>query len=119
MNEKEDGEDEEERQETDDEEWRPPAEVQTDQIRLFQINIKYQSPCSQSRRRVGRSCSRANSPEPRLSVSERKRSMESFETELEDTQKAQLRRKKKGSGSVRRRRLDPALQGLMGEANLR
>ena len=45
--------------------------------------------------------------------------MESFETELEDTQKAQLRRKKKGSGSVRRRRLDPALQGLMGEANLR
>ena len=46
--------------------------------------------------------------------------MESFETELEDTQKAQLKRKKKGSsGSVRRRRLDPALQGLMGEANLR
>ena len=45
--------------------------------------------------------------------------MESFETELEDSQKAQLRRKKKGSSSVRRRRLDPALQGLMGEANLR
>ena len=46
MNEKEDGEDEEERQETDDEEWRPPAEVQTDQIRLFQIKITLYHPMS-------------------------------------------------------------------------
>ena len=44
--------------------------------------------------------------------------MESFETEFQDTQKAQLRRRKKG-GAARRRRLEPALQGLMGEANLR
>jgi general transcription factor 3C polypeptide 3 (transcription factor C subunit 4) len=49
----------------------------------------------------------------------RKRSMESFESELEDTQKAQLKRRKKPGGTTRRRRLEPALQGLMGEANLR
>jgi len=100
MNEKDDREDEDEyRQDSDDEDWKP-------------------SPVK-SRPRATRGSSQANSPEARPSVSERKRSMESFETELEDSQKAQLRRKKKGSSSVRRRRLDPALQGLMGEANLR
>ena len=46
MNEKEDGEEEEERPETDDEEWRPPAEVQTVQISLFQINITQCDPIS-------------------------------------------------------------------------
>ena len=44
--------------------------------------------------------------------------MECFESELEDSQKSQLRRRRKGPGA-RRKRLDPALQGLMGEANLR
>merc|ERR1719209_2890807 len=95
---KEDEEDveEEEAEETDDEEWRPPAEVR--------------------RARAGRT-----SPERvgRAEREERKGSMESFETEFQDTQKAQLRRRKKGGAARRRRRLEPALQGLMGEANLR
>ncbi len=43
-----------------------------------------------------------------------------FEAELDQTQRQQLgkKRRKVGAG-VRRKRLDPALQGLMGEANLR
>eukprot|EP00095_Tigriopus_kingsejongensis_P008374 maker-scaffold856_size87843-snap-gene-0.23 protein:Tk08374 transcript:maker-scaffold856_size87843-snap-gene-0.23-mRNA-1 annotation:"general transcription factor 3c polypeptide 3" len=44
-----------------------------------------------------------------------------FESEMDQTQRQQLSRKgrKLGSKNIRRKRLDPALQGLMGEANLR
>ena len=59
--------------------------------------------------------SRPTSPDCGKSKSNR----ESFEEELETSQKAQLKRKKKGVGGGRRKRLEPALQGLMGEANLR
>ena len=59
--------------------------------------------------------SRPTSPDSGKSKSNR----ESFEEELESSQKAQLKRKKKSVGGGRRKRLEPALQGLMGEANLR
>ncbi len=51
-----------------------------------------------------------------------KKRMKKFESELETTQRQQLSKKRKknvGSRQHRRKRLDPALQGLMGEANLR
>eukprot|EP00092_Neocalanus_flemingeri_P103950 GFUD01133072.1.p1 GENE.GFUD01133072.1~~GFUD01133072.1.p1 ORF type:complete len:926 (+),score=328.00 GFUD01133072.1:114-2891(+) len=84
--------DEEELVSDDDEEWRPPGK----------------------RVKPGKT-SRATSPESAKNKSNR----ESFEEELEQSQKSQLKRKKKVGGGTRRKRLDPALQGLMGEANLR
>lgn len=84
--------DEEEELSDEDEEWTPPGKK------------------SKSTKR-----SRPNSPEPSKSKSNR----ESFEEEFDNSQKAQLKRKKKVGVGGRRKRLDPALQGLMGEANLR
>ena len=47
-----------------------------------------------------------------------KKEQEKFESDLVQTQRQQLSKKKKKLGA-KKRRLDPALQGLMGEANLR
>ena len=91
--------DEEEEESDEDEEWTPPGKKS-----------------KQSK------TSRNNSPESVRSKSNR----ESFEEEFENSQKTQLKRKKKsvagtggGGGGGRKKRLEPALQGLMGEANLR
>jgi len=84
--------DEEELMSDDDEEWKPPGK----------------------KAKAGKS-SRATTPESMKNKSNR----ESFEEELESSQKSQLKRKKKVGGGSRRKRLEPALQGLMGEANLR
>ena len=84
--------DEEEDDSDEDEEWTPPGKKQ-----------------KSSRK------SRTASPESNRSRSNR----ESFEEEFENNQKAQLKRKKKVASGGRRKRLEPALQGLMGEANLR
>ena len=83
---------EEEEESDDDEEWTPPGKK------------------SKSAKK-----SRPTSPEHGKVKSNR----QSFEEELENSQKAQLKRKKKVVGGSRRKRLEPALQGLMGEANLR
>ena len=83
---------EEEEESDEDEEWTPPG-------KKMKSNKK----------------SRPSSPESSKSKSNR----ESFEEELENSQKAQLKRKRKAPGGGRRKRLEPALQGLMGEANLR
>ena len=83
---------EEEVDSEDDKEWQPPGK----------------------KAKSGKS-SRTTSPEALKSKSNR----ESFEEELESSQKSGLTKKKKVGGGVRRKRLDPALQGLMGEANLR
>jgi len=85
-------EEEEEVDSNDDEEWKPPGK----------------------KAKTGKT-SRAASPESVKNKSNR----ESFEEELESSQKNQLKSKKKTGGGTRRKRLDPALQGLMGEANLR
>jgi len=85
-------EEEEEIDSEEDEEWRPPG--------------KRSKPAKTSR---------PTTPDSRKSKSNR----ESFEEELENSQKSQLKRKKKVGGGSRRKRLEPALQGLMGEANLR
>jgi len=55
----------------------------------------------------------------RATTPEAKPAKESTEEDFSQSHKSNKRKSKGGSGGVRRKRLDPALQGLMGEANLR
>jgi len=81
-----------------DEDWRPPRSVRSKTSRTPSLE----------------------SLESKNAAKKSKESADKFKDEMEQTQKQQLTKKKRRMGQgLRKKRLDPALQGLMGEANLR